>query len=468
MSTRYPYFTKVIEEVGDYSSNWGNYTVSPPFYEDTEVFFGATSGLRTIRTNNSNSQITLNSAYSPKRDISGCTHIILEYFVRPYPATTNTAAVNQRLWNTVKVVMGNAGLTAYRNWSRSSGYNADGYNYACGQPGYHRIVWPIGNYELTSSFDATQVEKVRIDWRAYDATPTATNADIDFTLLRIAAVTLVDQPRIFLTHDDCLYSTDGGSTSNGAYAYAQAAAELGLPVTFYCITGKVGTTVSDNVYCTKSQLEEMRDMGHVIASHGADHSSFFDADGDTSYDFVNVQSEGRLKYVCRTARDWLLDNGFARGAYLHATPYTHYSYDAMRWLTEGPDPIAYQVAIGVGAHSGFAQVIDTDGTPADSWLDDKNWPWYLDPQFPNRVNWDTAAMPNSKTMTDTVAQVVANQCSIAGYLHNYNSNVQAHLEAVAAGVSAGTIRAATMDELLGLGAGTMVHGGGGGSMGIGI
>jgi peptidoglycan/xylan/chitin deacetylase (PgdA/CDA1 family) len=434
--SKYPYWDVKAEFFPQYGVNWGS---SSPYAADNDrLWDGAAACMRRTSTG-LNTATHTSDTISPALNITNATHIIVDYHVHDFVATTNTAEINQKLWNQWEIIIGDNTLSnKLTSPTFSRGYGQSDILFMWSQPGTHRAIIPIARCSESGTFDESAVAKMRIVWKAYNATPALTNADFDTSFMKITFAQLVDQPRIFVTHDDC---------KDDAYLFAEAAAARGIPITFYCIPGKLGTTD----YISSSELAEIQAMGHLIGNHTYNHYARFNRDGTT--DYGDPQLEGDCKYQVRKARDWLLDNGFERGAYLHATPWTDYDLHTLKWLTEGPDPLAHQVAIGYARHGGHYQGVNVT-TGGDFLLDTENWPWWLDPQFPMRWPFDpafylaaTGNFGTDKSHNDVVDACIANSCSACTFTHTEGTTLNTQLDYIQSKIESGDIRACTMDEL---------------------
>lgn len=413
-----PRFNVIWDSFPQEDNTWLNTATTfddPDFAED-----GTNPSIRKTQTNVSISSLQ-SLQQTPAVNISAATHIIVDYYIRDFVATTNTAEENQKLWNQFRVLLGDNALAAYRTITQARGYGNSDILFRASQPGRQRAIFNIANGVNTGAYDNTAFEKMRIDFQAYDATPASAPADIDWVLLRVRIGTLVDEPRIFLTHDDGY---------DHFVPYAEAAAALGVPMTLYVLTSKIDTAG----YLTLSELNDIQAMGHLIASHGHVHDSRFTLSG--TQDFAAPQSKEYVKANMKAARDWLIDNGFERGAYLYATPYTEYDRVTLEAAFEGPDPICHQMANGIIPYSG-----DWNHTHEADITDAKNWPYYTGSQVVRRFNSDVYG-------TNFVTWATTHSQSIVGFTHAQYSGAQVTLvNAVAAAQASGTIRCCTMDEL---------------------
>lgn len=413
-----PRFDVIWDSFPQEDTTWLNTATTfddPDFAED-----GTNPSIRKTQTNVTISQLQ-SLQQTPAVDISEATHVIVDYYIRDFVATTNTAEVNQALWNQLNIVLGDNALAAYRTLNQARGYANSDIMFRASQPGRQRAIFNLANGANTGAYDATAFEKMRVDFKSYNGTPAATNADIDWVLLRVRIAKLVDEPRIFMTHDDGY---------DHFMPYAEGAAALGVPMTLYVLTSKIDTAG----YLTLAELNAIQAMGHLIASHGHVHDSRFTLSG--TQNFAAPQSKEYIKANMRTARDWLIANGFERGAYLYATPYTEYDRVTLEAAFEGPNPICHQMANGVIPYSG-----DWNHTYESDITDARNWPYYTGTQVVRRFNADLHAA-NFVTWASTYGQ------SVVGFTHGaYTGGQVTRLEAIAVAQAAGTVRCCTMDEL---------------------
>ena len=140
-------------------------------------------------------------------------------------------------------------------------------------------------------------------------------------------------PRMVITFDD-------GYTSVYTIAFP-IMQQYGIKGTVYLNTGLVGTPTR----LTLAQLHELYDAGWTIANHTPLHT-----------DLTKLTSVNDIKAVVQQGIDWLLVNGFTRGAYDFAAPFGYYNEMTLEALKQ----------LGVRTNRGIMQRMTA--IPADDLL----------------------------------------------------------------------------------------------------
>lgn len=143
------------------------------------------------------------------------------------------------------------------------------------------------------------------------------------------------KPSYILTYDD-------GKTQD--LVVARYLASKGLKGSFCISTDRVGNTGSG--YMTLSELQEIKALGHLIFNHSYDH------------EYLNTDDLGFTEAVesINKATEWLIDNGFERGARIWATPGGSSEYYG--WDKEAKDLVAYCDMIRTTASSNAIATYD--------------------------------------------------------------------------------------------------------------
>jgi peptidoglycan/xylan/chitin deacetylase (PgdA/CDA1 family)/methionine-rich copper-binding protein CopC len=187
-------------------------------------------------------------------------------------------------------------------------------------------------------------------------------------------------PRMVLTFDD-------GYTS--IYTTAFPIMKLyGIVGTVYVNTALVGTPGR----LTLQQLHDLYDAGWTIANHTPNHTNL--VTGSLTNDpSTTVLTVDQVKAIVQPGIDWLLANGFTRGAYDFALPFGLYNDNVLEALKE------------LGIRTDRTVMIGMTAIPADDLLE-------ISPQgpngdgYPNGGNYTTFA--KAKTMVDnTIAAKVS-------------------------------------------------------------
>ena len=95
--------------------------------------------------------------------------------------------------------------------------------------------------------------------------------------------------------------------------------QYGIKGTIYLNSAYVG----DAGRLTLAQLHQLYDAGWTIANHTPDHT-----------DLISLTSIAAIKDVIQQGIDWLLANGFTRGAYDFALPFGSYNDMVLEALKE--------------------------------------------------------------------------------------------------------------------------------------
>ena len=187
-------------------------------------------------------------------------------------------------------------------------------------------------------------------------------------------------PRMVLTFDD-------GYTSvfTNAFPIMQ---QYGIKGTVYLNTALVGTPGR----LTLQQLQTLYDAGWTIANHTPNHTNLITGSLTNAPD-TTVLTVDQVKAIVKPGIDWLLANGFTRGAYDFALPFGLYNDNVLQALKE------------LGIRTDRTVMIGMTAIPADDLLE-------ICPQgpngdgYPNGGNYTTFA--KVKTMVDnTIAAKVS-------------------------------------------------------------
>jgi peptidoglycan/xylan/chitin deacetylase (PgdA/CDA1 family)/methionine-rich copper-binding protein CopC len=207
----------------------------------------------------------------------------------------------------------------------------------------------------------------------------ATGKSMNVTFLEMKN-NLKGVPKIVLTFDD-------GYTSvyTNAFPIMQ---QYGIKGTVYVNTALVGTTGR----LTLQQLHDLYDAGWTIANHTPNHTNLITG-SLTNAPGTTVLTVDQLKAIVKPGIDWLLANGFTRGAYDFALPFGLYNDNVLEALKE------------LGVRTDRTVMIGMTAIPADDLLE-------INPQgpngdgYPNGGNYTT--YDKAKTMVDnTIAAKVS-------------------------------------------------------------
>ena len=187
-------------------------------------------------------------------------------------------------------------------------------------------------------------------------------------------------PRMVLTFDD-------GYTSVYTTAFP-IMQQYGIVGTVYVNTALVGTPGR----LTLEQLHELYNAGWTIANHTPNHTNLITG-SLTNAPGTTVLTVDQVKAIVKPGIDWLLANGFTRGAYDFALPFGMYNDNVLEALKE------------LGIRTDRTVMIGMTAIPADDLLE-------ISPQgpngdgYPNGGNYTTFA--KAKTMVDnTIAAKVS-------------------------------------------------------------
>jgi peptidoglycan/xylan/chitin deacetylase (PgdA/CDA1 family)/methionine-rich copper-binding protein CopC len=206
-----------------------------------------------------------------------------------------------------------------------------------------------------------------IQYRLYMATGKTMNV----TFLEMKN-NLKGTPRMVLTFDD-------GYTSvyTNAFPIMQ---QYGIKGTVYVNTALVGTAGR----LTLQQLHDLYDAGWTIANHTPNHTNLITG-SLTNAPGTTVLTVDQVKAIVKPGIDWLLTNGFTRGAYDFALPFGLYNDNVLEALKE------------LGIRTDRTVMIGMTAIPADDLLE-------ISPQgpngdgYPNGGNYTSFA--KAKTMVD--------------------------------------------------------------------
>lgn len=187
------------------------------------------------------------------------------------------------------------GWTNYRTTTLAGTANSIGTRFNADiEPGWHDAIWDaefIAYSSTGGTYDSATTKLLAWDmFYTEGTTPSVTIDEVSF----INKLTL---PLIAFRFDD---------GADGLYEIAAYMARYGLRGTFYVVPTLVGTAG----YLTLDQLQNMHQMGHVIANH--------------TYEHLYPSTDGANKAACVDsickAAEWLTRYGFGDGAKLFAVP----------------------------------------------------------------------------------------------------------------------------------------------------
>jgi len=217
-------------------------------------------------------------------DLTNMTGVVRFYIHAGTPGQSddwqNIELINLRLTSTHR------GYVEFRVFNNVSNYLFNA------KPGWSTIpLSQTGPLEWRGSFDWLSIASMSliVHRKNADATPAVT-----FNYFEMFPIS--KKKLVAMTFDD---------NFAGQYGAAKYLASLGLHATFYVVPGHVGQPG----YLTLAQLHEMQDMGHLIAGHTYTHTP--------QWSWMPLQQ--KITEVTRTTQ-WLLDNGFVKGARIMATP----------------------------------------------------------------------------------------------------------------------------------------------------
>jgi len=365
---------------------------------------GATYGtLSADSTNVRSSLLDPRTSVKLSRTATGGTYMLAELAISPAIDIRNTIAtarfrlsgtnVGEITYVRLRLFSGtpysNNGM--YRLYSDASKYNYQGDLW------YDVCFPPTLPYMEEGTWDQSNITHLRL------SATCASLTDIDLT---IDEITFYERPkspgRIFLTFDD-------GHVDN--LPAARYLAAKGIRATFFVVANRPDDPPKN--YMNLAQVKEIQAMGHLIGNHSWSHRYWHTGD----------LSEAEKRDEVFRAADWMIRNGFNRGAFIFALPGGGYQYDRREdeWLQDTVD------LLRLGDSWGFGQPTDHGIHP------------FLN-VIPMIINdsVDTTCLATNAVGLDT--------CTL--WHSGTQAGIETFIDAVAQARDDGELRTATLDELL--------------------